>query len=764
MSGSDASRYPVLAVVLAPAGARPGAPLVVEVCGVGDQAHAAALAARLAERHHRRPVVLGRDPVGRRVLRLGPAALSDEVLSDEVLADLLAPLDGVEALLAVTGRQRDLLLAAVSGPQDRGCHVEQVSWTWSGPLDRARFTAAWQSVAEREPVLRARFDLTAAPRLVLDRDGAVEVAYPVQRAAQWEDLLREERRRGFQVYRPGLLRVAVLAQPGGARILVSYHQALLDERGTLLLVREFYRAYLADGRLPGGRRRPDLQDHARWLARQDTSAARQFWRATAPPADTWTGAGRPGPPTGHTGRARVQRRLRAAQAARLRSWAALRGAGESSALHVVWALLLYRAAGRGGAVPVGFGVQLSGRDLPLRGAAGVPGLLGNVLPLTVTVDPAAALVDLLRQARDAALDLAWYAWVPGELVRSWQAPDRGPDQGPDQGPDRGPDLDQGLDRGLDCGAGQGATVVRFDAGTELPADLRAQLAGQGVRLDAPRGGGTAAGPLTLAAGPDGEGGLLLSIGYDRAHLTDQDAAAVLSQCLRLLRGLPDQHDLRVPVGQVLRLLDGAPTPHTAPTPGTSPTPDTAAAAGTAPTPDTAPTPSTSPTPDTAAAACTSPTAGAAPIPDTAAACAAPAAGVASAAGAAVVLRAGRQGADLVCLVEVPGVPAGTYEALARADRGGEWLVRLRLEGGAGQGLPAALLALLAPGRRLVLVGCGPAAGTARVLARGLERRGSPAAAVVLAGLGEAGPCALALERGLEALRVRALPVVPGDPG
>jgi hypothetical protein len=49
MSGSDASGYPVLAVVLAPAGARPGAPLVVEVCGVGDQAHAAALAARLAE-------------------------------------------------------------------------------------------------------------------------------------------------------------------------------------------------------------------------------------------------------------------------------------------------------------------------------------------------------------------------------------------------------------------------------------------------------------------------------------------------------------------------------------------------------------------------------------------------------------------------------------------------------------------------------------------------------------------------------------------
>ena len=132
-------------------------------------------------------------------------------------------------------------------------------------------------------------------------------------------------------------------------------------------------------------------------------------------------------------------------------------------LHVVWALLLYRAAGRDGALPVGFGVHLSGRDLPLRGAAGVPGLLGNLLPLTVTVDPAAELVDLLHHARDAVLDLAWYAWVPTELIRSWQ--------------------------GLGDQAAGATTLVRFDADTELPADLRAQLARQDVRLDIPRSSG-----------------------------------------------------------------------------------------------------------------------------------------------------------------------------------------------------------------------------------------------------------------------------------
>ncbi|MGN5376805.1 hypothetical protein ACQ4WX_01930 [Streptomyces lasalocidi] len=81
----------------------------------------------------------------------------------------------------------------------------------------------------------------------------VEVVRHVHTDVGWSELLRQDRARGFELYRPGLLRVSLLdgaPDPAGAgrpptRLLVTYHQALLDERGARLLVRQFYRAYLA---------------------------------------------------------------------------------------------------------------------------------------------------------------------------------------------------------------------------------------------------------------------------------------------------------------------------------------------------------------------------------------------------------------------------------------------------------------------------------------------------------------------------------------
>ncbi|MGN5376806.1 hypothetical protein ACQ4WX_01935 [Streptomyces lasalocidi] len=58
----------------------------------------------------------------------------------------------------MTEHQRALLAAAVDGEGGPGRFVEQVFWDWTGPLDLGRFVTAWQSVAEREAVLRASFD------------------------------------------------------------------------------------------------------------------------------------------------------------------------------------------------------------------------------------------------------------------------------------------------------------------------------------------------------------------------------------------------------------------------------------------------------------------------------------------------------------------------------------------------------------------------------------------------------------------------------
>ncbi|MGW2649315.1 condensation domain-containing protein [Streptomyces sp. NPDC001393] len=663
-----------------PLGIEAWSPLVFELCGLA-RTDAEAVAARVAERHRAYDVELDDVPdggrLGRCLLRLTPRGPAEPggPLSDDLLADLLAPL--AAGTIAVTGHQRALLAAAVGGRGGPGRYVEQLFWDWAGPLDLGRFISAWQSVAEREAVLRASFDWAGAARLVLHDRAVVEVVRHVHADVGWSELLRQDRARGFELYRPGLLRVSLLdaapdatgAGRSSTRLLVTYHRALLDERGARLLVRQFYRSYLAGGVLPGGDRRPDIRDHAQWLTRQDAAVAREFWAAAAPPVDAAVSPGRPGGPARHTeGPGRIQRRLKAHRTSRLRSWAAERGAGESSALHVAWALLLYRAAGADGPLPVAFGVHMSGRDMSLRAAADIPGLLGNPLPMTVTVDPAAPLVDLLLQVRDAALDLTPYAWVGGDRIRQWSG--------------RAP------------GAGLTETTVRFDSRPGLPENLRSELAAQGIRVGAPQSaGGDTTLPVTLVAHYDTEGALVLTALYDRARVADTDASGILSQCLHLLRGLPEHPDEGFTVGDALRLLGTSEVPRVTP-----------------------------PGPDGARLAL-------------------------------AVLRAGEPEADVVCLVTVPGVTPGAYETLLREHEGPERIVSLSVT---GRQVPADPLGeLVGGGRRLTLCGVGPAGRVAHEIARRTAERTGEVPAVVMTGVGGAVESAQALSRALRAVRARS---------
>src|SRR5206468_8219003 len=144
-------------------------------------------------------------------------------------------------------------------------------------LDTGRFTAAWQSVFAHESVLRAAFDHDSRPpRLVLHEHVRADVVRHAAGSVDFDQLTERDRLRGFDLRCPGLLRLNLLDEPaapgGGApcvRILLTFHTLALDEWSVSVLLEEFYRAYLAGGRLPGGERRPDHRDYARWLAGQD---------------------------------------------------------------------------------------------------------------------------------------------------------------------------------------------------------------------------------------------------------------------------------------------------------------------------------------------------------------------------------------------------------------------------------------------------------------------------------------------------------------
>ena len=100
--------------------------------------------------------------------------------------------------LPLTWWQHDLLLDSLEH-RGTGRHVEQLSWRWCGPLDTERFTAAWQSVADRETVLRAAVDWEPWPRVVLHDRAAVEVVRHRAGGVDWDELVERDRLRGFDL-------------------------------------------------------------------------------------------------------------------------------------------------------------------------------------------------------------------------------------------------------------------------------------------------------------------------------------------------------------------------------------------------------------------------------------------------------------------------------------------------------------------------------------------------------------------------------------
>ncbi|MFD9604898.1 condensation domain-containing protein [Streptomyces sp. NPDC059970] len=471
------------------------------------------------------------------------AESADQLLA--VLRDVLDELAGgagvphtTTSTVAPSPVQRELLADADAHP-GTGRQIEQLSWIWHGPLDVARFTAAWQSVFDREAVLRSAFD-HGPDSMITIHDRIVPEVVRMTHAGVRPDAVVDDRRRGLDPRSPGPLRITLLDVPGddgtaerATRVLLTYHLALLDTWSVRLLVAAFCRAYLADGPLPGGDRRPDVRDYAHWIEAQDLTAAGDFWlRSALRPAAAVSPHVTASPVARGTGSGRARVRLTASETARLDAWAARWGATDSGALQAAWALLLYRAAGADGSMPVRFSVAVSGRGIPLEGVELLPGALRNSLPVSVEVDPAATVPDLLAALRDQAIDVSSYEWVSSGQIHGWSGvvPDGSP----------------GHERTTE-------SLLVFESGLDPLRRFEPSFAANGIRMEfSETTVAASAFPVTLASRRDGAGGLVLSVIHDGARLAD--GTGLLADCADMLRELPYEADESTPIAALLDKL------------------------------------------------------------------------------------------------------------------------------------------------------------------------------------------------------------------
>jgi amino acid adenylation domain-containing protein/non-ribosomal peptide synthase protein (TIGR01720 family) len=447
-----------------------------------------------------------------------------------------------------------------------GVYLEQAACTLRGQLEPAALRRAWEWAVARHPALRASFHWEGMPRPVQVVHRRVELPWreedwrglaAAEQAARLAAVLDGERRRGFDLERPPLLRFTLARlEERTWRFLWTHHHLLLDGWSLSLVLQEVFAAYAAcraggEPLLPPPR---PYVDYVAWLEAQDLGDAERFWRAelagvpAAPPPPLAAAA------AGLLSPAQTPSRL--ASPARTPAQVAAPASGEApfedeiatlpaaathavaelgrrtgltlgTLMHGAWALLL---AGLTGEEDVVLGSVVSGRPPHLRGAESMVGLFINTLPLRVLVAPAERLLPWLAGVQRRLAELRRFEHSPLAAVRRWS--------------------------GLPAGAPLFSSLVAFE---NYPRDaaLLERAAGLAVRdlaiLERTEL------PLNLAVVPGRE--LMLKLTWDRRRLEPGAAARLLRYFATLLEEMARDLERRVsevpllPAAERRRIVD-----------------------------------------------------------------------------------------------------------------------------------------------------------------------------------------------------------------
>ncbi|MFN4938558.1 amino acid adenylation domain-containing protein [Bradyrhizobium sp.] len=341
--------------------------------------------------------------------------------------DTLWSVGRVEAVYGLSPLQEGLLFHALYAPgSDQYC--VQLSWRHQGPLDPAALRLAWEGVIARHGILRTAFVWEGVSRPLqvvyatapLDWD---EADWRGDDAARLDTFLSEDRRCGFALGRPGLMRLRLMQLTDDSWAIVwTTHHLLMDGWCLPLILQEValrYRQACGEAvALPPAP--PPFERHIAWLARQDRDLAQAFWRAHLAGIEAPT-------PLAINHRPldirrpieRLQREsvlLDKTRSAALAAFARQHRITLNTLIELAWAALLSRYSGHDDVV---FGIAVSGRPPELPQVERMIGLFINTVPLRLSLDQDRSTLDHLHAVQAATRGAEAHATVGLATIQGW---------------------------------------------------------------------------------------------------------------------------------------------------------------------------------------------------------------------------------------------------------------------------------------------------------------------------------------------------------
>jgi amino acid adenylation domain-containing protein len=328
-----------------------------------------------------------------------------------------------------------LLASEASEASEPGAYFVQTGWTLRGDVDTAALVRAFQEVTARHGALRTAFvwEKLEQPMQVVWKRVKLPVTEvdlrglsPAEQTAKVAAFAAEDRRRGFDLTRAPLMRLAFLRLDDDAyRFIWSAHHLILDGWSNPILLAEvfgLYEAAVSGRELRLDRARP-YGEYVAWLQKQDPKKTEEFWRArlagiTAPtplpPGDAEPSAEAPyGDRT---------REISAPALAAMQDLVRTHGLTLSTLLQGAWALLLARYSGED---EVLFGATVSGRSAPVPGIDRMVGMFINTVAVRVAVPREENVLAWLKGLHRAQGELSEHEHTSLVDAQGWSAIPRG---------------------------------------------------------------------------------------------------------------------------------------------------------------------------------------------------------------------------------------------------------------------------------------------------------------------------------------------------
>ncbi len=341
----------------------------------------------------------------------------------------------VEASYPLSSMQQGMMLHSL---HEGGAYIQQMTCDLKETLDPIALLQAWQQVLQRHEILRTAFRWEGIPEPIQEVYKVIELSWrnedwshlpPEVQQQEFEDFLVSDRKKGFDVTEPPLMRLAYFKLADNHHSLVwTFHHALLDGRSHFAVLQEvfaLYDAWLRGDRPALGMRRP-YKDYIHWLQQQEWSSARDFWseslRGFKPPPDLRIGEFLESSLKRDRRRASQSHLLSEKLTGALKLIAQQNEITLNTMVQASWALLLARYYGSQDIV---FGVTRACRHSTLPESESMVGFFINTLPLRTEVDPQRPLLEWLKELRQQQIIFRDYEHTPLTKIQEWSEAQRG---------------------------------------------------------------------------------------------------------------------------------------------------------------------------------------------------------------------------------------------------------------------------------------------------------------------------------------------------